>query len=66
MADFQVYDNFLEQSYFNEIEKLITMHELPWYTSLGVGSDDVFGFWPPGLTTSRCCRAKLGPGSRVP
>ena len=39
MADFQVYDNFLEQSYFNEIEKLITMHELPWYTSLGVGSE---------------------------
>jgi len=39
MSDFQVYDNFLEQSYFNEIEKLITMHELPWYTSLGVGNE---------------------------
>jgi hypothetical protein len=29
----EIYDNFLEQSYFNDIEKLITMHGLPWYTT---------------------------------
>ena len=42
MTDFQVYDNFLEETHFNEIEKLITMHELPWYTTLAVGTENDF------------------------
>jgi hypothetical protein len=38
----QVFDNFLEKSYFSEIEKMITMHELPWYTTRDISNEGQF------------------------
>ena len=34
----EVYDDFLEQSYFNNIKKMITDHNLPWYTTREIGT----------------------------